>query len=115
MRTYANPFLIVCAVWSLVLVDGLSMVHGAEKKSTVTVEEVFSFFHKYCIVCHDEKEAKGGLVLEDLESLLDGGNRGPVVIAGDSKNSLLIQLLESTGKSRMPPKVTVPAGYIRST
>ena len=68
MRTYANPFLIVCAVWSLVLVDGLSMVHGAEEKSTVTVEEVFSFFHKYCTVCHDEKEAKGGLVLEDLES-----------------------------------------------
>ena len=55
-------------------------------------------------VCHDKQEAKGGLVLEALESLLDGGNRGPVVIAGDSKNSLLIQLLESTGKSRMPPK-----------
>ena len=71
MRTYANPFLIVCAVWSLVLGDGLSMVHGAEEKSTVTVEEVFSFFHKYCTVCHDEKEAKGGLVLEELESLLD--------------------------------------------
>ena len=104
MRTYANPFLIVCSVWSLVLVDGLSMVHGAEEKSTVTVEEVFSFFHKYCTVCHDKQEAKGGLVLEDLESLLDGGNRGPVVIPGDSKNSLLIQLLESTGKSRMPPK-----------
>lgn len=104
MRTYANPSLIVCAVWSLLLVDGPGKVQGAEEKSRVTVKEVFSFFHKYCTVCHDEKEAKGGLVLEDLESLLDGGNRGPVVIPGDSKNSLLIQLLEGTGKSRMPPK-----------
>lgn len=44
-----------------------------------------------CSGCHGAPEYKAGLDLSTYEGLLAGSNNGPVIIAGDSDGSLLIQ------------------------
>ncbi|MFP6701676.1 MAG: c-type cytochrome domain-containing protein, partial [Planctomycetaceae bacterium] len=49
-------------------------------------------------------DAEGGLVLTSRASLLEGGETGPAVVAGQADASLLIQLIEHRVKPFMPPK-----------
>jgi uncharacterized membrane protein len=44
-----------------------------------------------CIECHGEEKTKGGLRLDSFDRLMKGGKDGPVIVAGDSDNSLLVQ------------------------
>jgi hypothetical protein len=54
-----------------------------------------------CLDCHSGAEPKGGLDLSRRESTHNGGDSGPVIVAGDAANSLLWQLVEA---DEMPPK-----------
>jgi hypothetical protein len=56
-----------------------------------------------CIACHSEKNINSGLSLETRESILRGGNRGPVVQSGAPESSLLIEAVKHTGSVKMPP------------
>jgi hypothetical protein len=56
-----------------------------------------------CIACHSEKNINSGLSLETRESILRGGNRGPVVQSGSPESSLLIEAVKHTGSVKMPP------------
>jgi hypothetical protein len=53
-------------------------------------------FARKCTGCHGEL-ATGGLNLLTYESLMDGGSSGPVIIPGDSANSVLFQLQSAGG------------------
>jgi hypothetical protein len=44
-----------------------------------------------------------GLSLESQESILRGGNRGPVMDSNDASKSLLIEAVKQTGALKMPP------------
>jgi hypothetical protein len=44
-----------------------------------------------------------GLSLESQESILRGGNRGPVIDSNDASKSLLIEAVKQTGALKMPP------------
>ncbi len=59
-----------------------------------------------CYSCHNEKKAKGELVMTSVEKLLKGGKDGPIWKAGDPANSRLIQRLqlEPDNKKHMPPR-----------
>ena len=52
-----------------------------------------------CITCHG---GAGDLSVETYADLMLGGISGPVVVAGDPDNSLLIKRLEGTIKPQMP-------------
>lgn len=41
--------------------------------------------------------------MSSYESVMTSGENGPVVVAGDAKNSLLAQLLQGIGGKTMPP------------
>jgi hypothetical protein len=61
-------------------------------------------FAQRCLPCHAAGEhPAGGLSLDSRESLLQGGSRGPAIVAGRPEESLLIRALRQTSNLRMPP------------
>jgi len=59
-----------------------------------------------CFSCHNEKKAKGGLIMTTEEKILEGGKNGPIWVSGDALNSHIIQNinLPEEDKKHMPPK-----------
>ena len=54
-----------------------------------------------CYSCHVDATA-GGLKLDSRESLLKGGERGPVLVPGDPEKSLIITAVHQTTALKMP-------------
>jgi mono/diheme cytochrome c family protein len=66
-------------------------------------QEIRPILEKNCSICHSAKASKSGLAVETVERLLQGGAKsGPAVIAGNSKDSPLIQYLRGEKKPAMP-------------
>ena len=63
-------------------------------------------FQTKCYNCHGPQKQKHGLRLDDTTRLLKGGEDGPVLLAGDARNSDLLKslLLPREAKKHMPPK-----------
>lgn len=59
-----------------------------------------------CYSCHNEKKAKGQLIMTSLASLMKGGKDGPLWIAGDALNSHIVQRMQLSeeDKKHMPPR-----------
>ncbi len=59
-----------------------------------------------CVSCHSEENAKGGLLMDNIEGLIKGGKTGPLFVPGAPEMSLLIQRihLPADAKKHMPPK-----------
>ncbi len=62
------------------------------------------FLAKYCLECHNSKEAKSGLNLETYKGLRDGSDAGAVVTPGKADDSTLVLLIEGKDTPKMPPK-----------
>jgi Protein of unknown function (DUF1553)/Protein of unknown function (DUF1549)/Planctomycete cytochrome C len=72
---------------------------------------------EHCYKCHSAEASqanklKGGLLLDDRDGLLKGGESGPAIVPGDPKKSLLIRALGHDGDPRMPPKGKLPDAVI---
>jgi hypothetical protein len=60
-------------------------------------------FHEHCVHCHGVEKQESGLRLDTAAGVLRGGNRGPVLKAGNSGESRLVQVLRAGGEiPRMP-------------
>src|SRR5436190_13914212 len=59
-----------------------------------------------CYECHGPEKQKGGLRLDKKESALKGGDSGPLLAAGKSAESLLLQAVLGSKEdlARMPKK-----------
>lgn len=70
---------------------------------TATVEPILE---SKCYGCHNQKKAKGNLVLTSIQSIEEGGKNGPVWKPEDAANSLIVErlLLPLDHKEHMPPK-----------
>jgi hypothetical protein len=65
-------------------------------------------FQKHCLDCHAAADSEKGLVLENFETLMKGGDSGKVIVPGKSSDSLLMKFIEGRsgkeGKNQfMPP------------
>lgn len=72
----------------------------------VYADMIQPIFDAKCISCHQTNKKKGGLLLDTPANIQKGGDSGPVLLAGNTKESLLIeriQLPESI-EEHMPPK-----------
>jgi mono/diheme cytochrome c family protein len=58
---------------------------------------------KSCVKCHGRGRNKGGFVFETRDTLLKGGDSGPAVIAGNSAESLLIELVSGLDPDNVMP------------
>ena len=64
-----------------------------------------------CYGCHStvRQKSKGGLVVDSLAGLLQGGETGPAIVPGEPEKSLLIEAIRYASDTiRMPPKVKLP-------
>ena len=60
---------------------------------------------EHCYECHNSiTKAKGDLILDYKDGLLDGGETGPGIIPGDPEGSLLMQVLKHEIKDLKMPK-----------
>ena len=96
---------------SLALFVGIGMIHStalaAKKDPSQTWDaKVRPIFEQYCFGCHGSETHMAGLRLDRREAALQGGDSGPVIIAKQSSQSLLIQRLSfpPTDTDTMPPK-----------
>jgi len=66
------------------------------------VEPILS---EYCYSCHGPEKSKSGLRVDSAELLLEGGDSGPALIAGDADESLVIVriVLPLEHDDHMPP------------
>ena len=73
-------------------------------------EDVAPILESRCIECHQSPDGTGykatGLVMDSYESLMQGTYYGPVIVAGDSRRSMLNMLVEGRAGNlqRMPHK-----------
>ncbi|MCB1086214.1 MAG: hypothetical protein KDM63_04160, partial [Verrucomicrobiae bacterium] len=68
-----------------------------------------------CYSCHSAKseKLKAGLQLDHIDHLLNGGDSGPAIVAGDPGESLLIEtILYGNPDLQMPPKGKLAAASI---
>src|SRR5947207_1169550 len=77
----------------------------ATTKGVTYAKDIRPLFESSCFRCHGQDRQKGGLQLTSLDSVLRGGEDGKVLVAGDSKNSLLvIAASQIDPETAMPPK-----------
>lgn len=78
--------------------------------------QIAPVFKEYCAECHAGAKKKGGLSMNTRESLLEGGENGPVVLPGKPDESTLLKhLLSQDPEEQMPPKgPRVPPEKIRA-
>ena len=57
-----------------------------------------------CLPCHNKTTTKGGLNMETVELMLQGGDNGPGLVRGDGAKSLIYQAAAGEWDSEMPPK-----------
>ena len=65
---------------------------------------VLPVFRKYCVGCHNTKEAEGSLILQDYQRVIKGHDEGRVITPGKSEASRLWKVLVAQDETRMPPK-----------
>ncbi len=68
-----------------------------------------------CYECHSaqSKKVKGGLMLDNKEATLHGGDSGPAVVPGNLSDSTLIEAIRYANKDmEMPPKGKLPDSVI---
>ena len=66
----------------------------------------------HCLKCHGGGKVRGGLNLVTRESLLKGGDNGPVVVPGKGKASKLYRLAARQDEPPMPPRGNSPLDSI---
>jgi mono/diheme cytochrome c family protein len=86
-----------------------SSASAQDKKPTQAAIQFFEtkvrpVLAQHCFECHGEKRERGGLRLDSLAAILEGGEKGPVIVPGHPEKSLLVKAINYDGKLKMPPK-----------
>jgi mono/diheme cytochrome c family protein len=89
----------------LLLADTATPVYSQPPKGPVSfINDVAPILKENCFSCHDAKKKKGKFEMTTYENFRKGGTKDDPVTPGKPKESVIIDLLTSTGKERMPPK-----------
>ena len=63
--------------------------------------DVLPILQRRCIVCHGEERREQGLDLTSYSAVVAGSDSGPIIVAGDAENSLIVELVLA---GRMPKR-----------
>ena len=87
------------------LLAGLLLTTSLGAASVDFAHEVVPILRKHCSECHTGDKKKGGLSMNTRASLLEGGENGAVISAGQTQKSKLLDAIVSADPDvRMPPK-----------
>lgn len=95
----------------LMFIFALNTASSAESTSAATHDSPVQFSRDIkpiidasCVKCHARGRSMGGLNMETRDALLKGGKSGPAIVPGDSKKSLVIELVSSEDPDRLMPR-----------
>ena len=93
-------------VWQPLKSDKESEEEKITDSSSLFTAAIRPILRSKCFSCHNEKKAKGKLIMTTEEKILEGGKNGPIWKSGDALNSHIIQNinLPEDEKKHMPPK-----------
>jgi hypothetical protein len=96
----------------LVVAVSLLAVAGSAWSAEESVDfgmQVLPLLRQKCFRCHEGREAKSGVRLDQRSQLLDNIDRGPLVVVGKSSESRLFEVTSGADPSlRMPPRGDPP-------
>lgn len=132
-RTFQASVLVSVIMLSVVGHYGGSLTHGSEYLSVAQAFEpkgvkaeaiaitdinqavvysqiIHPIIERKCVQCHNPDKIKGGLRMDSYELLMEGGDSGEVIVAGNAAGSELVKLIhmEPSEKRAMPPKGKTP-------
>lgn len=91
--------------WDLSKQDAGKLPAASDKKDLTFEKDIKPLFQASCVRCHGQQRQRGGLRLDSLDALMKGGDDGKMVVAGDSKKSLLVFAVSQVDNQiAMPPK-----------
>ena len=67
-------------------------------------KEIMPILKRNCLACHHEKEAEGGLILETIEAIHQGGDSGSSLDLNSPVQSLLLTRTTGEEEPLMPPE-----------
>ena len=84
----------------------VALVSSFHLKGTTVSDhsKAMDLIREHCLPCHHADKAKGGLIMESRQYLLEGSDSGPVVIPGNPSESFLLATLPAESESHMPPE-----------
>ena len=87
-------------VWPQQPVDNPSFT--TEVGIRLFAEQIRPILDRHCLACHSGSSKQGELDLSTRWGMLAGGSRGPAVVPGDSRSSLLHRLVTHAQEPAMP-------------
>lgn len=75
-----------------------------DKPEPSFAKDIKPFLDKYCLECHKGKGGKGGFDVTSHATVKKGGISFPGFIAGNPKESFMLELVEARSAPVMPPK-----------
>lgn len=93
-------------VWSPLQEEEVPVARVITDSTTLFAATIEPIFESKCYGCHNQKKAKGNLVLTSLETMRKGGETGPLWKAKEPTHSLLVKRLSLPidHDDHMPPK-----------
>jgi WD40 repeat protein len=93
----------------LIVITGLALLGFSAKiaagpPAPSYAKDVKPFLAKYCLECHNAEKLRGGLNMELFKTLEQGGEDGPVFVAGKPDESRIVLQVEGKAKPKMPPQ-----------
>jgi mono/diheme cytochrome c family protein len=103
----------LCSVgpaWVVALLPSVILFVGPLGSVVRSQEDTFAaaarVLERNCVSCHAGSKPKGGLGLETLEAMVQGGESGPALVAGDLNKSILLDYV--SGDEPQMPKTGKP-------
>lgn len=79
--------------------------------ATATVSfanDVMPIIQSRCVNCHGGDRIEEGLLMRSYDEIMTGSDNGPVIVPGDTANSLLVELVTTKEMPKKGPKLTPP-------
>lgn len=70
--------------------------------------DILPILQSRCLNCHGGNRVEEGLIMKTYTELMTGSDNGPVVIAGDAEDSLLVEMVATQEMPKRGPKLTPP-------
>jgi WD40 repeat protein len=105
-RCYCVLCAILSALLAALLLAATQSAHATPAPPVSFINEVAPILKESCFGCHGAKNPKGKLDMTKYASFRKGGLREDPITPGQPDESLILDLLKATDKSRMPPKET---------
>jgi mono/diheme cytochrome c family protein len=91
----------ILALWGFF---AAAQIAGATEAAALWTSKVQPLLDVNCVKCHGPLQQKSGLELDNIGTLMKGGDDGAVIVPGKPQESRLYQNLASDAEQHMPPK-----------